>query len=327
MRQSLGWRGSSGSLLHLLATGPGLDRAGPGRLALDARRVRQNLREHPPRAGVSSWPRWLTRGDVEDRQPSYTPDGERIVFTSNRGGNPDLWEVSVATGRLRRLTEHPADDVAPEVLGSGRIVWASRRTGSFEAWIAEPDGSVARQLSHEGGDVAHPAATRSGRWILYAARQPEQAGLWIVRPDGSETTPLIPGRVGPIAVSPDGDYVVFVEMRSSQNVLRVFRFGDTRLLTAEVPLTSPAIARPCFLPDGRVIAFVDVDDSGRSGVFVQDFDALRGFSGSRRPLAGFDPDLEVDSFAFSPDGERLTIAYAETQLGLMLAEGLPGVPR
>jgi len=335
LRQTLGWRGHTESLLHLPAIGSGLDLAGPGRLVFDARHVRYNLREHQLGGGVGTWPRWLTRGDAEDREPSYTPDGERIVFTSNRGGNSDLWEASLATGRLRRLTDHPAEDIEPHVLGGGGIVWTSRRTGAFEVWLAEADGSAPRQLTRDGADAAHPVATSIGGWIFYTARQPDRAGVWMIRADGNEATPLVPGPIGPASTPRDGGYLLFAELHPPQTVLRVLRLADSRLLPFKIDLRwesdrpgpgeAARVPPSCFTPDGRAIAFVDVDEYSHSGIFVQAFDPERDTTATRRPLAGFEPDLQIDSFAFSPDGRRLTISYAETQLGLMIAEGLSGV--
>ena len=49
---------------------------------------------------------------------------------------------------MRRLTDHPAHDWDPALIAGGRqLVWSSNRSGNFEIWIAEADGSGARQLS------------------------------------------------------------------------------------------------------------------------------------------------------------------------------------
>lgn len=78
-------------------------------------------------------------GQCRDRQPCYSPDGERVVFSSNRSGNLDLWEVSRKTGTVRRLTDDSADDWDPGFTRHGKLIWSSNRFGAFEIWIADPE--------------------------------------------------------------------------------------------------------------------------------------------------------------------------------------------
>jgi Tol biopolymer transport system component len=55
----------------------------------------------------------FTSGPAQDRYPTWSPDGEQILFASNRTGN---WEIYIAnrngTG-LTNLTDHPADQIQP----------------------------------------------------------------------------------------------------------------------------------------------------------------------------------------------------------------------
>src|SRR5579863_9685928 len=127
-----------------------IDIAGPGRLVFDVdpTSAPERLREFSLKdKTVSSQARWLTRGNSRDRQPVYSPDGEWVLFSSNRSGNLDLWEISTKTGTLRRLTDDPADDWDPAFTPDGRkILWSSSRGGHLEIWMAEADGSNARQV-------------------------------------------------------------------------------------------------------------------------------------------------------------------------------------
>ena len=60
------------------------------------------------------------------------------------------------------------------------------------------------------------------------------------------------------------------------------------------------LGRSRWMPDGKAIAFVGLDDAGLTGVFVQDFVPGRDTTATRRKLAGFDPDYITETFAISP---------------------------
>jgi hypothetical protein len=79
------------------------------------------------------------------------------------------------------------------------------------------------------------------------------------------------------------------------------------------------------MPGGRSIAFVGLDERGRSGVFLQDFDPDRDTTATRRAVAGFSRDFVTESLGVSPDGSRVTISALEQSRVLMVAEGLEGI--
>jgi TolB protein len=68
-----------------------------GNLLLDSRSSRENLKEFSLKPGGTA-PESLTLGNSTDRQPCYSPDGEEIVFSSNRTGNLEIWSRSRKTG-------------------------------------------------------------------------------------------------------------------------------------------------------------------------------------------------------------------------------------
>ena len=84
-----------------------LEIAGPGRLIFDSLALRSNLKEIPldPARGEAS--RWLTRGSGVDRQPYYSPDGNSVAYSAAHNGDADIWDVSLKTNALRRLTRSP----------------------------------------------------------------------------------------------------------------------------------------------------------------------------------------------------------------------------
>ena len=52
---------------------------------------------------------------------------------------------------------------------------------------------------------------------------------------------------------------------------------------------------------------------------------LADTSRTRRPLAGFDPDRETDTFGISPDGARVVLSQLEVRSDILIAERVPGI--
>ncbi|MBI3667337.1 MAG: PD40 domain-containing protein, partial [Acidobacteria bacterium] len=295
-----------------------LDVIGRGRVVFDAISNRQNLREFPLQGKtVSPQYRWLAQGSSQDRQPVYSPGGEWVLFTSNRSGNLDLWEMSTKTGALRRITDDPADDWDPAFTPDGKkIIWSSNRSGHFEIWMADADGSNARQVTSDGVDAEHPTMTRDGQWTVYDSGNAAKGGLWKIHPDGSGATRLV-AKAFVAEVSPDGLCAVY---GIPDGALRVVRTADG----ADMGFAAPN-GRPRWMPDGHAVAFTGPDEKGVRGIFVQDFIPGQDTSKTRRKLGGFDPQMETESFGISPDGTRITISSRESLNNLMLAERVPGI--
>lgn len=309
-----------------------LDILGPGRLVFGANSYRIHLREVPMRSATAARGRWLTGGSSTDRQPIYDRAGEWIVFSSNRGGNLDLWAVSRSTSAIRRITDDPAEDWDPSFTRDGKLLWSTNRTGNFEVWMAEPDGTGARQITHDGVDAENPVATPDGQWVLYASANPRSRGILKIRADGTGVVPLVPGNSQIPEISPDGRLVAFVaDLGSERSALRVARVADGTLVPFRVPLPPwiPAgdvdVGRCRWLPDGRALAFIGQEPDGTYGVYVQEFTV-----GGRTPrprLVAFDPDRAVESLGISPDGAFLTVAYLDEVSNLMTADNVPGIER
>ena len=74
----------------------------------------------------------LTNNQASDFFPSFSPDGSKIAFTSNRDGSYEIYVMNADGSNQTRLTNDPADDDDPSFSGDGsKIAFYSNRDGSF----------------------------------------------------------------------------------------------------------------------------------------------------------------------------------------------------
>ena len=141
----------------------------------------------------------LSAPDV-DYDPAFAPDGQTLVFTSERAGSADLFRVKTDGTALERLTDDPAyDDQAAFAPDGRQLVFVSTRQGGFaRLWTMDLATRRAKAITKASGGDFRPSWSPDGSWIAFAsARDSEMpfaygrwerlqpADLYVVRPDGS----------------------------------------------------------------------------------------------------------------------------------------------
>lgn len=311
-------------LFWFSSCGDVLDKLDEHTLLLQTLARRQNLRQISL-AQSQTTERWFTRGNSIDRQPVYSPDGKSILYSSIGSGNLDLMEITIETGSVKRVTDDQADDWDPAYTPDGKhILWSSNRNGHFEIWMAFTDGSGSRQITNDGVDAENPTMTHDQRWIVYNSYNQKQIGIWKIHPDGSGATQLVAGLTQQPEVSPDGKFVAYAWYKQSvvgsTAYIHIANF-DTG---ATIPFELKAEHGRCrWMPDGKSIAYIDLNERGDLGIFVQDFIPGKDTFATRRPLAGFDPDKQTETFGISPDGNSITLTEMELLSSLVRVENVP----
>src|SRR5207237_7923584 len=64
----------------------------------------------------------ITRDSGVAESPAFTPDGETVVYSSDRTGDFEIYVRRASGGRELNITNDPADDVQPAVSPDGRLV-------------------------------------------------------------------------------------------------------------------------------------------------------------------------------------------------------------
>jgi Tol biopolymer transport system component len=89
---------------------------------------------------------------------SWSPDGRKIVFVSDRDGNFEIYVMNADGSGQRNLTRHPGHDSDPAWAPGRKIAFTTKREGNFEIYVMNADGSGQRNLTR------NPAPDRFPVW-------------------------------------------------------------------------------------------------------------------------------------------------------------------
>jgi Tol biopolymer transport system component/predicted Ser/Thr protein kinase len=184
-----------------------------------------------------------------------SPDGTRLVLSSERSGNPDLWTMPAEGGEMQQLTTDPTPDWAVRWSPDGeQVAFYAYRSGNRDIWIMPAGGGTARQLTTHEADEWYPDWSPDGTEIVFASQRGGTSGIWIVSVESGEERLLADSPVADNlpAWSPDGQWVAFRSSRSGRNeTWRIpARGGEPEQLT-----TAGGANESVWSPDGREIYF------------------------------------------------------------------------
>ena len=79
----------------------------------------------------------LTTSAGLDDYPAWSADGKRLAFTSNRGGNFDIFVCDADGQNVTNVTDHPAIDNFPTWTPEGRVTFVSNRDGGWDIYTQD----------------------------------------------------------------------------------------------------------------------------------------------------------------------------------------------
>ncbi|HWB41324.1 MAG TPA: LpqB family beta-propeller domain-containing protein [Gemmatimonadales bacterium] len=227
-----------------------------------------------------------------------------LFLASNRGGAVGLYQLrSTVPDTLRPVLADSSGNIQPALSPDRtRIAFSSNRSGSYDLYLMDADGTNLRRLTTDPGNEGEPVWTPDGLRLIYTGTpkgRPSQ--LHELRPDGKPPTPLSaePGAHHSPAVSPDGRTLAFVSTRDGNQEIYVMPLGGGA--ARRVTRTDQRESHPRFLPGGDLLFAVERGGRSKGSRLVR----LSGTEGEGRTV--LETDQPIGGLAVSRDGTR--IAY------------------
>ena len=222
----------------------------------------------------------------------------QIAFASLRDENWEIYAMDEDGSDLTRLTEDPANDVAPAWSPDARrIAFASNRAGNFDIYVMNADGSEVTQLTDDPGDDFAPRWSPDGRKLAFYSERESNVDIYVMNADGSAQMRVTFDRGRDLAPtwSPDGVKIAFTSDRERNFDIFVMNADGSQ----QTRLTSDrnADTAPAWSPDGHKLAFTS-KRVGNWEIYLINADGTELTRLTNHPADDFAP-------AWSADGNRL----------------------
>jgi Tol biopolymer transport system component/predicted Ser/Thr protein kinase len=234
-----------------------------------------------------------------------SPDGKHLLFSSDRGGNQDIWMMPVEGGEIQQLTTNVAPDWAPAWSPDGmKIAFYSARSGNRDIWLMAAGGGPKKQMTWDESTETGPVWSPDGKQIAFASGRRGNMDIWVIPAEGGEARQLTvnPGNDDFPRWSPDGKWLLF---RSDQT-------GESHLWRVPASGGSPSILNRRgamsgrWSPDGKKIYFIS---SGREARNIWEFSIEDGRERRVMDLSGRRGNLGEIPLAI--DGRQIFFSWEE----------------
>jgi Tol biopolymer transport system component/predicted Ser/Thr protein kinase len=271
----------------------------------------------------------LTQDPATDAYPALSPDGEKLVFASNRSGTYDIWVQDRPTGKDSVLAANVTFPSLPFITKDGlSVVFQSLTAGR---WLSVPlrgRGLAAPEVVCDGCEALWDVSA-DGKWAVYDNSDSSLGARALATGRATEILRAPGDVIGRLRISPDDRWVVFNYRAGGSIRLHVapFQTGSAIPRDRWTPITGAdtTVNAGTWSPDGGIIYYLSNQD-GKACIWAQRIDRQSGrpagdafavwhFHDARRSLAAV--PLPVRGLTLSRD--RLVVNLSDGTGNIWLA--------
>ena len=139
----------------------------------------------------------LTMLSQENRtgRPVWSPDGKKIAFSTDWGGNSEIYVMDADGANLTRIsyTVSPWDNTPVWSPDSRKIAFNSYRDGNYEIYVVNADGTGLINLTNNPVDEGEKVWSPDGTKIAFVSSRDGDSGIFLIDADGTNLIRLTNG--------------------------------------------------------------------------------------------------------------------------------------
>jgi len=222
--------------------------------------------------------------------PRWSPDRKRLLYTSFKNRNPDIYEFNVETGRSRVFSARQGLNLAggysPD--GSQLVLTLSLEKNPDVYLMDLSDGSL-RPLTHDFGAAASPTFSPDGEQVAFVSDRSGNPEVHILDFSTGRTQRLTRlNWCDSPSWSPTGEWIVFAGRANNKDPMDLFLVDITGTHVRQLTHGEGTNEDPTWSPDGRFIAFTSTRN-GKRRLYVMNADG-----------SGTHPVADIPGNSFTP---------------------------
>lgn len=229
----------------------------------------------------------LTAHIASDMHPRLNRGATRIVFSSNRDGDYEIYVMNADGSGLQQLTHNGANDVNPAWSPDGsQIAFQSYRDGQAEVYVMDASGLNEQRLTAHGSYDGEPTWSPDGSQIAFTSARTGTPYIYVMNSDGTGISQRSSQPSVYPAWSPDGSQIAYSGDQDGDGWLELWLMnanGSNQHMIYDISHPQIDVWARGWSPDGRAVTFTVIEFIQQGGVWywyrasISEYDLITGY--------------------------------------------------
>jgi len=210
----------------------------------------------------------LTTNGFADTSPSWSPDGQKLVYSSNVNGIYQLFTMKADGSEQTQLAISHTDDTQPAweqgLTGGTKIAYQSNGNGDLDIYIYNMNNKTSKAITGTDSQETQAVWSPDGQQIAFVSNNDGDFEIYVMGASGSDPLQLTKNEAYDSSPtwSPDGKQIAFISKRSPDQHFQLFMMNADGSQETQLTRSDFTISSPTWSPDGKTLAFVSESSQG-----------------------------------------------------------------